>query len=54
MIRVRSLSTPTTSEPIGRNDQPEEVAGPIVFLLSQAAGFITGTNLIVDGRFTIW
>lgn len=29
--------------------QPEDVAGPIVFLLSHASRWITGTNLTVDG-----
>lgn len=30
---------------------PEEVAGPIAFLLSADAGFITGTDLPVDGGY---
>jgi NAD(P)-dependent dehydrogenase (short-subunit alcohol dehydrogenase family) len=35
--------------PLGRIGQPEEAAWPIVFLLSPAAGFITGQTLLVDG-----
>jgi NAD(P)-dependent dehydrogenase (short-subunit alcohol dehydrogenase family) len=34
-----------------RPGQPEEVAGAIVFLLSDAASFITAANLPVDGGF---
>ena len=34
---------------IGRVAQPEEVAAPIAFLSSNAASFITGVNLRVDG-----
>lgn len=34
---------------MNRVAQPEEVAGPIVFLASNAASFITGANLLVDG-----
>ncbi len=35
--------------PLGRWGRPEEIAGPLVFLLSGLAGFITGQNLVVDG-----
>lgn len=35
--------------PMGRLAGPEEVAGPILFLLSQEASFITGAMLPVDG-----
>jgi NAD(P)-dependent dehydrogenase (short-subunit alcohol dehydrogenase family) len=40
--------------PIGRNAQPEDIAGPAVFLLSPAAGYVTGIDLLVDGGFVIW
>jgi NAD(P)-dependent dehydrogenase (short-subunit alcohol dehydrogenase family) len=35
--------------PLGRLGSPEEAAWPILFLLSPAAGFITGQTLVVDG-----
>ncbi|WP_019546559.1 SDR family NAD(P)-dependent oxidoreductase [Streptomyces sulphureus] len=35
--------------PMGRLGTPEEIAASIAFLLSDDAGFITGTNLLVDG-----
>jgi 3-oxoacyl-[acyl-carrier protein] reductase len=38
--------------PMGRFGQPEEVALPIVFLCSDAASYITGTTLYVDGGWT--
>ena len=38
--------------PLGRMGTPEEVAAAAVFLASPAAGFITGTNIVVDGGFT--
>ncbi len=35
--------------PMGRGAQPEDIAGPILFLASEAAHFVTGVNLPVDG-----
>jgi NAD(P)-dependent dehydrogenase (short-subunit alcohol dehydrogenase family) len=38
--------------PLGRLGRPEEVARACVFLLSDAAAFITGTNVPLDGGLT--
>ena len=35
--------------PLARWGTPDEIAGPLVFLVSDLAGFITGQNLVVDG-----
>jgi gluconate 5-dehydrogenase len=35
--------------PLGRVAEPEDVAGPVLFFCSAAAGFVTGQVLYVDG-----
>ncbi len=39
--------------PFGRWGKPEDVGGAVVFLCSEAAGFITGTVLPVDGGYMV-
>ncbi|MBC7478251.1 MAG: SDR family oxidoreductase [Pseudorhodobacter sp.] len=39
--------------PMGRWGQPEDIAGPVLFLCSPAAAFMTGTCLAIDGGYSI-
>jgi NAD(P)-dependent dehydrogenase (short-subunit alcohol dehydrogenase family) len=38
--------------PVGRVGRPEDVAAAVAYLLADAAGFVTGAELIVDGGMT--
>ncbi len=40
--------------PMKRVGSPREVAGPVVFLLSDAASYVNGVNLPIDGGWTAW
>jgi len=42
-----------TRVPAGRKGDPRELAAAVVFLASDAAGYITGQTLAVDGGLTI-
>jgi NAD(P)-dependent dehydrogenase (short-subunit alcohol dehydrogenase family) len=46
------LAEVTRAHPMGRIGEPEEVARAIAFLASDAASFITGAVLPVDGGYT--
>lgn len=40
--------------PMGRYGDPEEMVGPVIFLCSDAASFVNGTVLPVDGGFSAY
>lgn len=48
------LDALASQTPLQRLGKVEEIAGPVCFLLSPDASYITGANLVVDGGFTIW
>jgi NAD(P)-dependent dehydrogenase (short-subunit alcohol dehydrogenase family) len=41
------------SHPIGRTGVPADIAGAVLFLVSDLASFITGHDLVVDGGMTM-
>jgi citronellol/citronellal dehydrogenase len=40
--------------PLGRLGTPEDIASVIAFLVSPAAGYVTGTTVVVDGGSDAW
>jgi len=40
--------------PMGRFGDAEEIAGAVVFLCSDAASYVTGTHIVIDGGWTAW
>ncbi len=41
------------SQPVGRPGMPDDIANAVAFLASDAASFMTGASLIVDGGITV-
>jgi NAD(P)-dependent dehydrogenase (short-subunit alcohol dehydrogenase family) len=40
------------AHPVGRLGVVEEVAGAVVWMCSDAAAFMTGTSMVIDGGMT--
>lgn len=39
--------------PLNRIGKPNEIVGPVLFLLSDSSGYMTGQELIIDGGYTL-
>lgn len=58
MIRTANVTEEMLAEsakqfPLKRFALPEEIAHAIIYLLSDGSGFVTGTELVVDGGYSI-
>jgi NAD(P)-dependent dehydrogenase (short-subunit alcohol dehydrogenase family) len=52
-IDEEQLKIEAQKYPLKRFGQPEEVAYGIIYLLSDASSFTTGTSIVIDGGFTL-
>jgi NAD(P)-dependent dehydrogenase (short-subunit alcohol dehydrogenase family) len=50
-LAIQIVEAIKAREPVGRMGQPEEIAEAVVWLCSEAASFVTGIALAVDGGF---
>ena len=39
--------------PLKRYGKPEEIAYAVIYLLSDASKWVTGSNLLIDGGYTL-
>jgi NAD(P)-dependent dehydrogenase (short-subunit alcohol dehydrogenase family) len=53
MVTEEQLEEHKKKYPLGRFGKPEEIAYAIIYLLSDAASFVNGTSLVIDGGVTI-
>lgn len=59
-LTKRGLETPEwasvwlSETPMGRLAEPREIAPAVLYLASDAASFVTGQTLVVDGGYTVW
>lgn len=54
MLEVEEMTAPMLARtPLQRFGTPEDIAGPVLFLCSPAAAYITGQTLPVDGGYSV-
>ena len=49
---AKTLAELEASIPLGRQAAPEEIVGSALYLMSDAASYVTGQTLVVDGGYT--
>lgn len=52
-LPAHQLAQMIAMHPIGRSGKPEEIAEAVVWLCSDAASFVVGHNMMIDGGYTV-
>jgi NAD(P)-dependent dehydrogenase (short-subunit alcohol dehydrogenase family) len=52
VISQEQLQEDMKKYPLKRYGRPEEVAYAVIYLLSDASKWVTGSNLLIDGGYT--
>jgi NAD(P)-dependent dehydrogenase (short-subunit alcohol dehydrogenase family) len=53
MFSEEQIITKLKQYPLRRIGQPEDVAFGVIYLLSDASSWVTGTSIVIDGGFTL-
>ncbi len=53
LAREEATAPSLARTPMSRFGNPRDIAGPVLFLTSSAAGYVTGQTLPVDGGFSV-
>jgi len=53
IINEAELKEDMKKYPLKRHGKPEEVAYAVIYLLSDASSWVTGSNLVIDGGYTL-
>jgi NAD(P)-dependent dehydrogenase (short-subunit alcohol dehydrogenase family) len=53
VISEEQLKETERKYPLGRFGNPEDIAYAAIYLLSDASNWMTGSNLVIDGGFTL-